>query len=249
MLDLKLVADADLAGVPIPVPGRVVLFAGSDGRLRGRLNGGQLVEVQTGPAGPPGQAAPVVPVVAAWSERPSASASGPGARMVVAGLSYAEFFSDGARWRPVAGALVLVQSAVPVEVTGTTNEIRLASVVVPGGLLGLNGHLRVSEKWTYTSSVNNKNFKFRLGGQVVRQYAVTSASVNNSATWSMFNRGDESLQIGGNAQAAGSGVSNAAAIATATANTAADVLFEVTAQLVQASEKITLEAWSVEVVV
>lgn len=44
MFDLKQVETADFGGVPIPVAGRVVLFAGPDGLMRGRLPGGQIVK-------------------------------------------------------------------------------------------------------------------------------------------------------------------------------------------------------------
>jgi len=49
-----LVLQQDLAGVPVPLPGRAIVFLDVDGVLRARLSSGAVVELQAGPQGLPG---------------------------------------------------------------------------------------------------------------------------------------------------------------------------------------------------
>ena len=56
MFDLKL--KNDLSSVPVPLPGRVILFADGGGALRARLSDGSVMDLEAGPQGAAGDAGP-----------------------------------------------------------------------------------------------------------------------------------------------------------------------------------------------
>lgn len=129
--------------------------------------------------------------------------------------------------------LILAQSAVPVSVGGTLNEITLASVTVPGGLMGLNGAVRISSTASVTNSANNKTIRVKFGNQNIQQGAVTTSLAINTQT-TIRNRNSASSQLvpfNGNANSSlsspfsiqGTGYPNG----TFSVNTAADVLITI----------------------
>lgn len=61
MIDLKMKGSGD--DVPVPLPGRVMLFADAAGALRGRLHDGSVVDAR-GPVGDTGPAGAVITVFA-----------------------------------------------------------------------------------------------------------------------------------------------------------------------------------------
>lgn len=59
---------------------------------------------------------------------------------------------------------ILGASAVAVSCPADTTEDILGTINVPAGAMGLNGILRIRTHWTFTGSVNAKNWRIRLGG-------------------------------------------------------------------------------------
>ena len=65
--------------------------------------------------------------------------------------------------RPVAGGFIVAATQGQVSVTGTTSETNLASLRIPAGAMGRNGHIEVKALWSYTNNTDAKTVLFRLG--------------------------------------------------------------------------------------
>jgi hypothetical protein len=63
-----------------------------------------------------------------------------------------------------SGSRVIAQSAISATLTGTVNETTLATIPIPAGMIGLNGHCRVTTLWSFTKSTTVKEQFIRLGG-------------------------------------------------------------------------------------
>lgn len=142
------------------------------------------------------------------------------------------------------GPITIAQSGVASSVTGTTAETTLASIVIPGGMLGLNGAIRVVSAFSYTNSANTKSLRIKLGGVTASSTGpTTSASVQGYAM--IRNRGAENSQVSFT-NFLGSAVSSAA-VTTLSADTSVNQALTITAQLADIGETITLEGYTVEV--
>jgi len=93
----------------------------------------------------------------------------------------------GASWPTIPANPTPIVAAGPGAYTGSTAEITLATVTVPGGMIGQNGRLRWSLKTTQNNSANAKTSGTKLGGTGWSYGIITSVSF--SATISMANRG------------------------------------------------------------
>lgn len=138
--------------------------------------------------------------------------------------------------------LILEQNnATQTPLTGTTTKTTLASILVPAGLVGLNGSLRVSALASCTNSANTKTLTFELAGSTLNtQTATTVASLFGTALIS--NRGSLSSQIARVYSPGGGGSFNTSAV-----NTAVDQILTISGQLALGSETMTLESYLVEV--
>lgn len=144
---------------------------------------------------------------------------------------------------PSRRPIILAQSAVPASVTGTTVETVLASIVVPGGIMGQNGILRITAFWSYPNSANNKSCRIKLGGVQLNSVGNTT-SVSLQTMVLIRNRGAANSQI----CIAGSGVgSSAIAPAVGAVDTTVDQVLAITGTLALDTETITLEGYTVEV--
>ena len=146
--------------------------------------------------------------------------------------------------------IVLASSAVAVSHTGNTNETVLATVTIPAGAMGLNGALRITSTWSHPGgSANNKTMRIRLGGisGTTFMFVVLTANVSSQDPFRIIqNRNSASSQI---CKAQGSlGTTSNSANVTGTVNTAnaQDLVF--TAQLANGGETITLEQYTVELI-
>jgi len=144
-----------------------------------------------------------------------------------------------------SGNVIVGQSGVAASVTGTLSETTLASVVIPAGMLGLNGVLRITALWSATNNANTKSCVYRLGGTPICSTGITSfASYQDQRN--MRNRGALNSQInfvGAASFGSGSGV---APLATAI-DTSVDKTLTLTAILTNTSDTVTLEGYTVEI--
>lgn len=143
-------------------------------------------------------------------------------------------------------------SAVAVSCPADTTEDILATVNIPAGVMGLNGILRVSTRWSFTGSVNAKTSRVRLGGIGGTLYqGAANGATDIAAMYQMTiqNRNAANSQIGhiNAAGASGFGPSTGAhqtgAIDTSLAQTVV-----ITGQKASAGETMTLETYFIELI-
>lgn len=190
----------------------------------------------------------VIPSVYTWALRPDASAN-TGAVIAVSDFADALFVSNGTRWLPVGGAVVVAQSGVAgAPITGTTSLVAQDLVTIPGGLIGPNGQVVVEALWSMTANVNSKTFRLQSSGGGIVFFNGTSTSANTAISCrAMFsNRGSESSQVAQTNTFTGLGTSSTPLIS-GTVNTANDVLIQAAAQLGVGTDTVTLERWTVVV--
>ncbi len=149
--------------------------------------------------------------------------------------------------------VILGQSGAGVSHTGNTNETILATVVVPAGLMGLNGVIRIRTLWTLTNNANNKTRRIRFGasgagtgGSVILGFA--SASTASSPHFTQIqNRNSASSQVGMTTGAGSGGwAESASGVVTTSIDTSAVCELAITGQLATGTDTITLESYFVE---
>lgn len=137
---------------------------------------------------------------------------------------------------------VLAQSAVATTVTGTTAETVLASVIVPGGLVGPNGSLRITPIWSSTNNGNAKTGSVKFGGVSHAAHALASA-LSAGSMFTIRNRGVLNSQITyGGAPGTVQTVSNT----TSSIDTSVDQVLQITGTLATGTDSLTLEGYTVE---
>lgn len=141
---------------------------------------------------------------------------------------------------------VLASSGVAVPLTGTTVETVLASVLIPGGLLGPNGCFRLVSLWSVTNSVNNKTCRHKFGAITCATHISTTVSQIRMSNFGM-NRGNEASQVFPAGSASFSDTTTAAVVATSAVDTTVDQTVYLSGALSLSTEMITLEAWMLEV--
>lgn len=147
---------------------------------------------------------------------------------------------------PSRRPIILAQSAIAASVTGTLVETVLATINIPGGIMGANGAIRVIPIWSYPSSANNKTLRVKFGATAFYDVVVT-ANVSAQALIVIRNRNSQASQVGFAPQS-GTGVGGSTSpIVTAALDTSVDQYITITGQLALAGENITLEGYTVEV--
>lgn len=151
---------------------------------------------------------------------------------------------DGRRSRIFTG--VIAKSAVPISLSGTTSATPLAEIQVPGGLMGLNGGVRVTVYWSMTNNANTKRLLIRWGGVRREVFNLNIASwAAASAMVEITNRGATGSQIanaGGTAESFG----QLLGFVTASENTEVDQPIQFVGQLSNAGDTLTIERYTVE---
>jgi len=138
---------------------------------------------------------------------------------------------------------VLAQSAVASSVTNSTVETTLATYVLPAGIMGLNGAVRISYIMTYTGSTNVKSLRPKFGGTAVFTSSRNGATQTlDSLQFTLTNRGNASSQITTPTFATGGALTPI----TMAINTANAVTITITGQCAALAETITLEAYTIE---
>lgn len=138
---------------------------------------------------------------------------------------------------------VLAQSAFPVPLTGTLTETALASIVIPAGAMGNNGHVEVEALLSCTNNANAKTMRLKFGATTV----FSSNFANQTAGQPrrrIANRNAPASQVTVAATAfPDSGFSGAPL--TSTEDTAQAVTLAITGQLANVADTITLESYLV----
>lgn len=160
--------------------------------------------------------------------------------------------SDGVRWKPLNGHAVLASHNTDATKTDADNtEAVLFSALVNGGLMGPNGHLRVTSLWSYSATAIGKEIKLYLGSTFFfnRQQAI-AANVTLTQQYNIWNRNNEASQIATpNDTSFTSFSADDTAVATGAVNTAIDQTLTLAGRWVTAgtgSLSLTLRAATVE---
>jgi hypothetical protein len=140
--------------------------------------------------------------------------------------------------------IVLLQSAQPITLTGSTVQTVLARKTIPAGTLKANDALLIRYLSKQTNSANTKTIYVYFGSQAVNENGVTTLSTSNIET-NIYVRGQTS-QIGQN-QFGGPSFGNGYAgsvpvLLNRDINT--DITLDIRATLANATDSLTLEAFS-----
>lgn len=198
----------------------------------------------------------VVPVYT-WALRPNAvGAGGRVIRISNIGSAGSMFISDGTNWLALNGHLTLGQSWLSASGANDTNENILASVTIPGGLMGPNGMLRITSMWSTATSVNTKTLRVRFGGigGTIFQSSVVTAIVSTQNMTIISNKNSATSQSGYVAAAAApfGSLGLAGALVSSSVDTGSDTTVVLTVQkdtaAVLASDAATLERYQVELI-
>lgn len=136
-------------------------------------------------------------------------------------------------------------------VTGTVADTALATISIPGGLMGPNGRIEIDAYWTFTNSANNKSLRMWWNGLGVTLVGGINLTTTSSYRESRFiqNQNSPSSQISLNDAFGNGGFAAATAAAvTATVNTNSPVNLVLSGTLANAADTITLAAYSVRLV-
>lgn len=142
--------------------------------------------------------------------------------------------------------IVVGQSAVAASVTGTLTETTLASITIPGGMMGVNGVLRVIPLFSMTNNANTKTFNIRLGGILINTPVVASVAAIQMLSL-IRNRNAQNSQVSFTpANTTGLGTAGAAVLAV-NVDTSVDQVLALSGVLSNTGDTITLEGYTVEV--
>lgn len=152
------------------------------------------------------------------------------------------------------GVSVLGQSGVAQTVTAaSTAEEVLALVLLPAGITGLNGALRVWSDWNVNNNANTKTVRYRLGTTALGGTAwwqnstfLASATTGMPPPMLLRNRGVANSQYARPQSNGGLTTSSTTAFMTATEDTSQDLILAITGQKAVGSDTLILEGWTVE---
>lgn len=180
-----------------------------------------------------------------WATRPTSPAIGD--RIILTDHRNNVCTWNGTHWVPQGlWARGATRQQVNTVAAGTAS---LASVVIPGGMLGLNGQMRIRYRFAHTNSVNNKTMSVNLGGTNLFTATRTSTAAEVSEIL-IGNRGAQASQVELTNTGAG-GVSDAsssnAAVPVWTVDTSLDQTLAFTGSVTLDTEFVALEAYSIEI--
>lgn len=142
---------------------------------------------------------------------------------------------------------ILGATGTPASITGSVAETTLATVIVPAGVMGTSGALRVWTFWSFSGTNGTRSVRVRFSGASGTQYlAVSNASTINSFfdCRIIANSNSASSQVGNQVSSPFGGTTTAKQ--TGSANTAAQTSVVITGQLGNSSDTIVLEWYCVE---
>lgn len=155
--------------------------------------------------------------------------------------------SNGTRWRPPGGVLVLAGSNTAATLNGTTAKTALATIALPHQLLGYSGAaIKVDALWSCPNSGNNKSLRVELGATSFALITATSSSSWASRTIIRIRSAASQLGL---ANAVANGVGTTVSVVTTGTedlNTAKNIVLSSTLAL--GSETVTLEGYHIRLI-
>lgn len=144
---------------------------------------------------------------------------------------------------------ILAASNAAVSCPADTTEDTLATITVPAGVMGLNGILRVTTHWTFTSSTNSKTWRVKFGSMSAQDNGTTTLGVTSVRCHTEIrNVAATNSQKGNSYSFTITGAVPATAPTTAAIDTTAAVTMLITGQKGLAGETLTLDYYLVELI-
>jgi hypothetical protein len=145
---------------------------------------------------------------------------------------------------------VLARSAVAgTPLTGTLTETTLATITIPAGTLGPNGHVEIEALVSYgAATATAKSLKFKFGGTTYLNLSSTASALSAQARARIANANSVLAQVGPPSTTTFSGYGTSAnAPQTSAVDTSADVTILVTGTLADVADTMTLRSYLVRV--
>lgn len=189
-----------------------------------------------------------VPLEYTWATKPDASSVRANHVIFVTDIGNGSYFiSDGTYWKKVHPVKLYTTGSTTTAVTNTTAETQVASFTLPGGVMGMNGVLRLCPMFSQTNSANTKTLRIKLGAATVITQAFGGAgSASAYGILTIRNLNSQSSQKSTQGGSLGIGTTSSA-IGTSAADTSADITVSMTVQMGALAETVTLEHLFVEV--
>lgn len=189
-----------------------------------------------------------VPLEYTWATKPDASSVRANHVIFVTDIGNGSYFiSDGTYWEKVHPVQMYTTGSTTTAVTNTTAETQVASFTLPGGVMGLNGILRLCPMFSQTNSANTKTLRIKLGAATAITQAFGGAgSASAYGILTIRNLNSQSSQKSTQGGSLGVGTTSSA-IGTSAADTSADITVSMTVQMGALAETVTLEHLFVEV--
>lgn len=145
-----------------------------------------------------------------------------------------------------SGVFLLGASAVSASGAADTAENTLATITVPGGMMGANDYLEIHTAWSVTNNANVKTARVRFSSISGTEYLLTGLAsyLNGRFITTIHNANSVSSQKGGGPPGGQVGVGTSA-IPTSSVDTSADTTIVITAQKATSGDTMTLERYSV----
>lgn len=144
---------------------------------------------------------------------------------------YAEWFTNGVRWRPRSGILAMKNTSGSVSDT-TSSEQDVYSVVIPAALIGPNDEIFIEHLWQWPNSATNKTAKVKFGGTTIGAVTATTSASGRGVS-RIYMRGGKNVEIYSNSTSAlgwAEGTSSSSAPIVAAIDTNSDITINATAQ-------------------
>jgi len=211
---------------------------------------GSLIGLDDGAGGQIGLAA-----TSTWADKPLASAY-IGAMFIldigeVNGATTGSYWiSNGTEWKPLNGRCVLYSSAVAGSSVTGAGPFTVLTKSLAGGLLGLNGSLRISAKATIGITTTQSVVYYKIGGVNCAGIGtgVMAAGSGMGHFIEINNRNSHSVKIGPNGLPSGTGASSGVAFTTATIDTSTTQDITITVTPGNAANTYLLEQYVIEIV-
>lgn len=130
--------------------------------------------------------------------------------------------------------------------TQSTSDITLANITLHGGMMGVNGGVRMMTSWAANNTAGAKTASSKLVSTVVQTTGGLANNVTTAMQNTIYNRGSVSAQVNRSAGDAPYGATTAAFTYSAI-NTAVDTALTFIGNIAVATDCIVLEAFTVEV--
>ena len=180
-----------------------------------------------------------------WATKPSTAPSGQIICITDVGENGSLWRGNGTKWVRMHSIRYYDLTAA-VSVTGTTSETALATISIPAGLIGANGKILIYPLFSATNNANNKTIRVKLGGS--SGYFLQNsgyAQLSNIVIFRNFN--SESVQKIASGTATGLGQITGS-FTSLLIDTSAATTLDVTGQLANAGDTLTLDGLFVEIV-